>query len=177
MIASKFGIGQQVRHRLSGVLGVIVDVDPEYALDEPQLDEIEATDTLRSAPWYHVVMEDEEGSQVHTYVAEIQLAGETSPEHPEQPSMDDGPHRYVSSSRHRICVTNSGRQSVCRRYCYCPIPSRGISIFGQRSITTVMPASCASTAACSLITPNCNQSVSAPTAMASCATPHAATSG
>ncbi|MEQ4586146.1 MAG: hemimethylated DNA-binding YccV-like domain-containing protein, partial [Pantoea agglomerans] len=26
MIASKFGIGQQVRHRLSGVLGVIVDV-------------------------------------------------------------------------------------------------------------------------------------------------------
>lgn len=31
MIASKFGIGQQVRHRLSGVLGVIVDVDPEYS--------------------------------------------------------------------------------------------------------------------------------------------------
>lgn len=29
MIASKFGIGQQVRHRLSGVLGVIVDVDPD----------------------------------------------------------------------------------------------------------------------------------------------------
>jgi heat shock protein HspQ len=37
MIAIKFGIGQQVRHRLSGVLGVIVDVDPEYSLDEPKL--------------------------------------------------------------------------------------------------------------------------------------------
>ncbi len=30
MIASKFGIGQQVRHTLLGYLGVIVDVDPEY---------------------------------------------------------------------------------------------------------------------------------------------------
>ncbi len=28
MIASKFGIGQQVRHTLLGYLGVIVDVDP-----------------------------------------------------------------------------------------------------------------------------------------------------
>ncbi len=57
MIASKFRIGQQVRHRLSGVLGVIVDVDPEYSLDDPQLDEVGATESLRAAPWYHVVME------------------------------------------------------------------------------------------------------------------------
>ncbi|MBP2197157.1 MULTISPECIES: heat shock protein HspQ [Pantoea] len=89
MIASKFGIGQQVRHRLSGVLGVIVDVDAEYSLDEPKLEEVGAAEKLRAAPWYHVVMEDEEGEQVHTYVAEIQLAGETSFEHPEQPSMDE----------------------------------------------------------------------------------------
>ena len=89
MIASKFGVGQQVRHRLSGVLGVIVDVDAEYSLDEPKLEEVGAAEKLRAAPWYHVVMEDEEGEQVHTYVAEIQLAGETSFEHPEQPSMDE----------------------------------------------------------------------------------------
>jgi heat shock protein HspQ len=89
MIASKFGIGQQVRHRLSGVLGVIVDVDPEYSLEEPKLEEVGAAEKLRAAPWYHVVMEDEDGEQVHTYVAEIQLAGETSFEHPEQPSMDE----------------------------------------------------------------------------------------
>lgn len=37
MIASKFGIGQQVRHSLLGFLGVVVDIDPEYSLDEPQL--------------------------------------------------------------------------------------------------------------------------------------------
>jgi len=89
MIATKFGIGQQVRHRLSGVLGVIVDVDPEYSLDTPRLDEVGAAETLRTAPWYHVVMEDEEGDQVHTYIAEIQLSGETSSEHPEQPEMDE----------------------------------------------------------------------------------------
>ncbi|ADU68700.1 heat shock protein HspQ [Pantoea sp. At-9b] len=89
MIASKFGIGQQVRHRLSGVLGVIVDVDPEYSLEEPKLEDVGAAEKLRAAPWYHVVMEDEDGEQVHTYVAEIQLAGETSFEHPEQPSMDE----------------------------------------------------------------------------------------
>lgn len=89
MIATKFGIGQQVRHHLSGVLGVIVDVDPEYSLDATQLDEMGATDALRSAPWYHVVMEDEEGDRVHTYVSEIQLFGETRTEHPDQPELDE----------------------------------------------------------------------------------------
>jgi heat shock protein HspQ len=89
MIASKFSIGQQVRHKLSGVLGVIIDVDPEYSLDTPKLEEVGGTEALRAAPWYHVVMEDEEGEPVHTYVAEVQLSGESSKEHPEQPSMDE----------------------------------------------------------------------------------------
>lgn len=89
MIATKFGIGQQVRHRLSGGLGVVVDVDAEYSLDTPDIDEVDESETLRTAPWYHVVMEDEEGERVHTYVSEIQLAGETSYEHPDQPMMDE----------------------------------------------------------------------------------------
>ena len=79
MIASKFGIGQQVRHTLLGYLGVIVDVDPEYSLAEPEEDEIAANDELRAAPWYHVVMEDDDG----------QLSSETRDEHPEQPSLDE----------------------------------------------------------------------------------------
>ena len=49
MIASKFGIGQQVRHTLLAT-GVIVDVDPEYSLAEPEEDEIAANDELRAAP-------------------------------------------------------------------------------------------------------------------------------
>jgi heat shock protein HspQ len=80
MIASKFGIGQQVRHKLLGYLGVVIDIDPEYA------------------PWYHVVMEDEEGQPVHTYLAEVQLAGEEQDAHPEQPSLDE----LAESIRHQL---------------------------------------------------------------------------
>ena len=52
MIASKFGIGQQVRHTLLGYLGVVVDIDPEYSLDEPSADELAVNAELRAAPWY-----------------------------------------------------------------------------------------------------------------------------
>ncbi|QKJ86653.1 Heat shock protein HspQ [Paramixta manurensis] len=89
MIASKFGIGQQVRHKMLGFLGVVVDVDPEYSLDEPDVNEVAESDTLRAAPWYHVVMEDDDGQPVHTYLAEAQLSGEAQHEHPEQPSLDE----------------------------------------------------------------------------------------
>ncbi|ABU77629.1 hypothetical protein ESA_02383 [Cronobacter sakazakii ATCC BAA-894] len=89
MIASKFGIGQQVRHSLLGYLGVVVDIDPEYSLDEPEVDELAVNAELRAAPWYHVVMEDDDGQPVHTYLAEAQLSGEMQEEHPEQPSMDE----------------------------------------------------------------------------------------
>lgn len=50
MIASKFGIGQQVRHSLLGYLGVVVDIDPEYSLDDPSPDELAVNDELRAAP-------------------------------------------------------------------------------------------------------------------------------
>ncbi|MGQ7153851.1 heat shock protein HspQ, partial [Escherichia coli] len=73
MIASKFGIGQQVRHSLLGYLGVVVDIDPVYSLSEPSPDELAVNDELRAAPWYHVVMEDDNGLPVHTYLAEAQL--------------------------------------------------------------------------------------------------------
>ena len=89
MIASKYGIGQQVRHQLLGFLGVIVDVDPEYSLTEPAIDEVDGAETLRSSPWYHVVMEDDDGQRVQTYLAEAQIAWESPGEHPEQPSLDE----------------------------------------------------------------------------------------
>ncbi|WP_159564415.1 heat shock protein HspQ [Budvicia diplopodorum] len=89
MITSKFSIGQQVRHKLLGNLGVIIDIDAEYSLEQPATDEVAANDNLRDSPWYHVVMEDEEGRPVHTYLAEIQLAGEEDDTHPEQPSLDE----------------------------------------------------------------------------------------
>ncbi|WP_168404253.1 heat shock protein HspQ [Erwinia amylovora] len=89
MIASKFGLGQQVRHQLLGFLGVIVDVDPEYSLVEMDTDDIAASEALRSAPWYHVVMENDDGQTIQTYLAEAQLSWEVPGDHPEQPSMDE----------------------------------------------------------------------------------------
>ena len=90
MITSKFGIGQQVRHKLLGSLGVVVDIDPEYSLEvAPDADELAANEHLRHMPWYHVVMEDDNGLPVHTYLAEAQLSSELQDEHPEQPSMDE----------------------------------------------------------------------------------------
>lgn len=89
MIASKFGIGQQVRHSLLGYLGVVVDVDPQYTLEEPAEDELAINASLRYAPWYHVIIEDEAGQPVRTYLAEAQLSGEPDGEHPEHPSLDE----------------------------------------------------------------------------------------
>ncbi|MBX4181031.1 heat shock protein HspQ [Sodalis sp. CWE] len=89
MIVSKFGIGQQVRHRLLGYLGVIIDVDPEFSLERLALKDIVIEDNLRKSPWYHVVMEDETGKPVHTYLAEVQLGYEFFPVHPDHPTLDD----------------------------------------------------------------------------------------
>lgn len=74
MISSKFGIGQKVRHSLLGYIGVIVDVDPEYSLsDSLLLDEVSKNNTFQE-PWYHVIMEDDKGQTMHTYLAESQLS-------------------------------------------------------------------------------------------------------
>lgn len=89
MIASKYGIGQQVRHRMLGYLGVVIDVDAEYSLEKPDVAELATDDSMRLAPWYHVVMEDDEGKPVHTYLAEIQIDHEAARAHPEQTSLDD----------------------------------------------------------------------------------------
>ncbi|MFP1727902.1 heat shock protein HspQ [Lonsdalea quercina] len=73
MIICKFGIGQQIRHKLLGFPGVVVDIDPEYSLEKPAWEELAVAETQRTTPWYHVVMEDEAGQPVHTYLAEEQL--------------------------------------------------------------------------------------------------------
>ena len=89
MIASKFGIGQQVRHSLLGYLGVVVDIDPVYSLSKPSPNELAAMEWLRAAPGYPFGWEDKTGLPVHTYLAEAQLSSELQDEHPEQPSMDE----------------------------------------------------------------------------------------
>ncbi|MFC0140823.1 heat shock protein HspQ [Erwinia mallotivora] len=89
MIASKFGPGQQVRHTLLGFAGVVVDVDAEYSLDQQEIDTAMGSESLRAAPWYHVVMENEQGETVHTYLAEAQLSWELPGDSFEHSSIND----------------------------------------------------------------------------------------
>ncbi|MEH2920881.1 heat shock protein HspQ [Samsonia erythrinae] len=88
MIICKFSIGQQIRHKFLGYPGVIIDIDPEYSLETPPWEEISDTDTSRSEPWYHVVMENDEGQPVHTYLAEAHLIKEELSEH-DNPSLNE----------------------------------------------------------------------------------------
>ena len=108
MIASKFGIGQQVRHTLLGYLGVVVDIDPVYSLAEPEEDEIAANDELRASPWYHVVLEDAATPQIYTYLAV-------------KPAMNirnsrrwtSWPERFADSCRPRGYVTDVKKPRYC----------------------------------------------------------------
>ncbi|WMY95237.1 MAG: heat shock protein HspQ [Arsenophonus sp.] len=87
---SKFCIGQKIRHQLLGYLGVIVDIDAEYCLDTfKNLKNIRYHKNLFSAPWYHVIMEDNNGEHVHTYLAEAQITYEISDENKEYSSLDE----------------------------------------------------------------------------------------
>lgn len=88
MIICKFAIGQQIRHKLLGYPGVVIDIDPEYSLAQPKWEELSANDMLRTAPWYHVVMEDAQGRPIHTYLAEEQLMNE-EPHQADHPSLDE----------------------------------------------------------------------------------------
>ncbi|KHN49817.1 heat shock protein HspQ [Pectobacterium fontis] len=102
MISSKFGIGQPIRHKLLGFPGVIIDIDPEYSLETPTWEEISGDDTPRSEPWYHVVMEDDKGQSIHTYLAEAQLMQEelSAYEHPSLNELAEVIQRRTPQLRH-----------------------------------------------------------------------------
>lgn len=89
MVAAKFSIGQQVRHKTFGYLGVVVDVDPEYSLSQPGVETLKIDESLQHAPWYYVITEDSSGEAVQAYVAEGQLDREFLSFHPDQPILDD----------------------------------------------------------------------------------------
>ncbi len=88
IIFSKFNIGQQVRHKLFGFLGVIIDIDYKYNYTELNLDKKLINKTFKKSPWYHVIMEDDNGYPIHTYLAEDQLSWENQIEHFETSSLD-----------------------------------------------------------------------------------------
>ncbi len=89
IISSKFNIGQQVRHKLLGFLGVIIDVDAEYSLyNDIKKKKINIKKKFQKSPWYHVIIENNNGYPIYTYIAEFQLIWESEINHPNQPSLD-----------------------------------------------------------------------------------------
>ncbi|WMY97010.1 MAG: heat shock protein HspQ [Arsenophonus sp.] len=86
---SKFSIGQKIKHQLLGYPGVIVDIDPEYCLNKFKNKNIKYHTTLLAAPWYHVIMEDNNGEHIHTYLAEAQITYENYDEKQENSSLDE----------------------------------------------------------------------------------------
>ncbi|MFC0178937.1 heat shock protein HspQ [Thorsellia kenyensis] len=89
MIKTQFNIGQSVRHKLLGLPGVVVDVDAEYGLIEPKISELDIHESFFKRPWYHVVLQDEDGNHIHTYLAETQIMERLSSEDDETEKLND----------------------------------------------------------------------------------------
>ena len=81
--SAKFAVGQVVHHKLFDYRGVIVDVDPVFALSDEWYESMALSRPPKDRPWYHVLRH---GTALRTYVAERNLDPEPSGEpiaHPE----------------------------------------------------------------------------------------------
>lgn len=86
---SQFNIGQHVQHRMLGYPGVVIDVDAEYTLTQPTLDELDVHESFLTKPWYHVILQDENGKHIHTYLAESQISERSSSEDEPDEGLND----------------------------------------------------------------------------------------
>lgn len=88
--AAKFGIGQQVRHRIFPFRGIIYDVDPQFANTEEWWQAIpEEIRPVKNQPFYHLLAENDSSYYV-AYVSEQNLLPDDAPEpvnHPQIPEM------------------------------------------------------------------------------------------
>jgi len=105
--AAKFGIGQQVRHRLFPFRGIIYDVDPQFANTEEWWESIpEEIRPVKNQPFYHLLAEND-SSYYMAYVSEQNLLPDDAPEpvnHPQIPEMfeidDHGAYRKRTTHAH-----------------------------------------------------------------------------
>ena len=91
--AAKFGIGQQVRHRLFPFRGIIYDVDPQFANTEEWWESIpEEIRPVKNQPFYHLLAENDSSYYV-AYVSEQNLLPDDTGEpvgHPHTALIFDG---------------------------------------------------------------------------------------
>jgi len=96
-----FSIGDLIRHNKFGYRGVIVDVDPEFALTDEWYNSVARSRPPKDKPWYHILVHD---SDTSTYVAERHLDPDPSGQpihHPLVAKLFSGliGGRYVDRSR------------------------------------------------------------------------------
>ncbi len=87
IISSKFNIGEQVEHKLLGLTGVIIDIDPKYSLNNSS-NAKKINKSLKKKPWYHIIIEDHNGYPMHIYLSETQLSWKIKEEYSEKTSLD-----------------------------------------------------------------------------------------
>jgi heat shock protein HspQ len=80
-----FSIGQVIHHKRFGYRGVVVDVDPIFALSEEWYDQVAKSRPPRDKPWYHVLVDQTDQT---TYVAERHLEPDPSGEPIDHPLLD-----------------------------------------------------------------------------------------
>jgi len=84
--AAKFQVGQIIRHKMFDYVGVVFDVDPTFQGTDEWYDQVARSRPPRGEPWYHVLVHE----AVHTtYVAEQNLAPETTPQRIAHPLTDE----------------------------------------------------------------------------------------
>ncbi len=71
--SSKFNIGQKVRHKLLGFLGIIIDIDIKYSLSKKKNKNLNNIKKFNKYPWYHVIIQDNNGYPIYLYLSELQL--------------------------------------------------------------------------------------------------------
>src|SRR5688572_4899069 len=87
--AAKFGIGQQVRHRLFPFRGIIYDVDPQFANTEEWWQSIpEEIRPVKNQPFYHLLAENDSSYYV-AYVSEQNLLPDDEQEPVNHPQITE----------------------------------------------------------------------------------------
>jgi len=83
---ARFFVGQLIEHKLFDYRGVIVGVDPTFALTDEWYKEVAQSRPPRDAPWYHVLVH---GAEHVTYVAEGNLDAASGGEPIEHPLINE----------------------------------------------------------------------------------------
>ncbi|MEX2468209.1 MAG: heat shock protein HspQ [Pseudohongiellaceae bacterium] len=83
---AKFSVGDLVHHKLFDYRGVIVDLDPHFMLPEDWYEQMARSRPPKDQPWYRVLVHE---AMHETYVAEGNLAADTSTEPILHPRVDE----------------------------------------------------------------------------------------